>query len=616
MVASAIGMFFIFGFNFFTAIPLVLSAVGGLLAFTGLIETKQVTVPQSVPPAASPQSAPPAASPQSAPPAASPQSAPPAASPQSAPPAASPQSAPPAASPQSAPPAASPQSPAPAPSPQSPGPAPSPQFAAPRAETTQARSAKEIGASLDADYGPAAGGFAVYPKVSSVAKWAQPLGLVGLGGLLVISVVFLLHVLGVFNTQQPDSRNSQIGVPPKPPATITSQVPSTPPTNSVPATNAPATIAPAPNPPAPNPPAPNPPATNAPAANARVAGTLSGVYDIYDASQPGEGAITRMEVRLLGEKNIAVRGIDQDWMGEGRADDRSGYYQWRFADGRTGNTTFDIRADGALLGHVIGEGLDFRYVARRPDGTQPLPSQEPVRVTKQIGPSFDCRKAQQQPLAQMLCADPELSRTDLRFAQSYFALLQQVGDAGKGELKQQELQFLEAVQQQCGIPRSGAVVPQSEASRNCVKNAYEKQRSIWVSRLTSLSLEEANRPIERHIALQRSLQQLGLLLADAIIDGVYGTGTRQGISQWQRSQSRNVTGVLGDADAQALENQVSEHGAPMTANPKATSENSPQEPPPTTSAPGPALNNPGIARNPGNRGDWDYPLRKYASGVK
>src|ERR1700674_346519 len=59
MVVSAIGMFFIFGFNFFTAIPLVLSAVGGLLAFTGLIETKQVTVPQSVPPAASPQSAPP-----------------------------------------------------------------------------------------------------------------------------------------------------------------------------------------------------------------------------------------------------------------------------------------------------------------------------------------------------------------------------------------------------------------------------------------------------------------------------------------------------------------------------------------------------------------------------
>jgi uncharacterized protein len=175
-------------------------------------------------------------------------------------------------------------------------------------------------------------------------------------------------------------------------------------------------------------------------------------------------------------------------------------------------------------------------------------------MAEQIGPSFDCHKAQQ-PLAQMLCADPDLSRTDLRFAQAYFALLRQVGDAGKGELKQEELQFLETVQQQCGIPRSGPVVPQSEASRNCVKTAYEKQRSVWVSRLTSLSLEEADRPIERHIALQRSLQQLGFLPADAIIDGVYGTGTREAISQWQRSHNRSVTGALGDDDAQALRHE-------------------------------------------------------------
>ncbi len=179
-----------------------------------------------------------------------------------------------------------------------------------------------------------------------------------------------------------------------------------------------------------------------------------------------------------------------------------------------------------------------------------------IASSEQIGPSFDCHRAQQ-PLAQMLCADPELSRTDLRFAQAYFALLRQVGDSGKGELKQAELQFLEAVQQQCGIPRTGPVVPQSEASRNCVKNAYEKQRSIWVSRLTSLSLEEADRPVERHIALQRSLQQLGFLPADAVIDGVYGTGTRQAIAEWQRSLNRNATGLLGDADALVLEQQAS-----------------------------------------------------------
>jgi uncharacterized protein YecT (DUF1311 family) len=173
-------------------------------------------------------------------------------------------------------------------------------------------------------------------------------------------------------------------------------------------------------------------------------------------------------------------------------------------------------------------------------------------TAEQIGPSFDCHSAQQ-PLAQMLCSDPDLSRTDLRFAQAYFALLKQVGDAGKAQLKQEDLQFLDAVQRQCGVPSTGQALPKSEASRNCVKNAYEAQRTLWVLRLTPPFSEEANRPIERHIALQRSLQQLGFLPADAAMDGVYGAGTRDAISKWQSAQGRSVTGVLGDADAKPLD---------------------------------------------------------------
>jgi hypothetical protein len=173
-------------------------------------------------------------------------------------------------------------------------------------------------------------------------------------------------------------------------------------------------------------------------------------------------------------------------------------------------------------------------------------------TAEQIGPSFDCHSARQ-PLAQMLCTDPDLSRTDLRFARAYFALLRQVGDAGKRELKQEDLQFLEVVQRQCGIPLSGQIAPQSQSTRNCVKNAYEAQRAVWVLRLTPLFSEEANRPIERHVALQRLLQRLGFLPADAVIDGVYGPGTREAISKWQGSQNRTLTGVLGDMDVQALE---------------------------------------------------------------
>lgn len=77
--------------------------------------------------------------------------------------------------------------------------------------------------------------------------------------------------------------------------------------------------------------------------------------------------------------------------------------------------------------------------------------------------------------------------------------------------------------------------------------------------------EEASRPIERHIALQRSLQQLGFLSADAAVDGVYGAGTREAISRWQSTRNRSVTAVLGDSDAQALQEQASQQGAPVTA---------------------------------------------------
>ena len=219
---------------------------------------------------------------------------------------------------------------------------------------------------------------------------------------------------------------------------------------------------------------------------------------------------------------------------------------------------------------ITGEGARFTNFARRPDNTQALPSQIPVAVREQVGPSFDCHVAQQ-PLAQMLCADAELSRVDLRFAQAYWALLRQVGDGGSRELRQEDLRFLDAVQQQCGIPHSGSVVPQTDVTRNCVKNAYEAQRTVWVLRLMSPFSEEANRPIERHIALQRALQQLGFLSADAVIDGVYGAGTREAISRWQQSQNRNSTGALGDADASVLEQEAPKHAhAPAFIEPRAS----------------------------------------------
>lgn len=65
--------------------------------------------------------------------------------------------------------------------------------------------------------------------------------------------------------------------------------------------------------------------------------------------------------------------------------------------------------------------------------------------------------------------------------------------------------------------------------------------------------EEATRPIDDHIALQRKLQALGFLPSEVVPDGVYGDATRRAILRWQEQASQpNRDGFLGNDDALSL----------------------------------------------------------------
>jgi uncharacterized protein len=167
-----------------------------------------------------------------------------------------------------------------------------------------------------------------------------------------------------------------------------------------------------------------------------------------------------------------------------------------------------------------------------------------------IGPSFDCTKAVR-PLAVMICASPELSRDDLRFVQAYQALRQQVGDAGQRQLRQEAADFDSSVRSLCGVPEAGMPA----GSPDCVGAQYNRQLSYWVGRLTGAASEEANRGIDRHVALQRDLCGLGYC-APADIAGVYGPGTRTAIIAWQKSRGKTATGLIDDADAAAIEQEA------------------------------------------------------------
>ena len=172
-----------------------------------------------------------------------------------------------------------------------------------------------------------------------------------------------------------------------------------------------------------------------------------------------------------------------------------------------------------------------------------------------VGPGFDCNRANT-PLTFLICGDAELSRLDLRFNQAYWALFQQIGPAARPQLKEEDIEFIDQVQDQCGLPKSGSLTTEMLKSRDCLSGAYAKKRGEWIARLVGEAREEALRAPEEHLALQQALQQLGFL-SPSPVDGLYARDTRTAIVAWQSARGRAITGLIGDADALAIVREMS-----------------------------------------------------------
>jgi uncharacterized protein len=197
-----------------------------------------------------------------------------------------------------------------------------------------------------------------------------------------------------------------------------------------------------------------------------------------------------------------------------------------------------------------------KYPTGLPTGTT-LPLANPdttISARDRIGPSFKCAPGQD-PLAQIICSDSNLSLVDLLFVQAYQALRHQLDEPGQHSLRLEANDFHNSILQDCRVPLAGQVSSLSEGLLDCVKARYLRQRGLWVSRLIGPAAEEANRAMQGHVGLQRRLQDLGYLSATSEIDGVYGPTTRTAISVWQTAKGRPVTGFLGNFDAETLAHQ-------------------------------------------------------------
>jgi peptidoglycan hydrolase-like protein with peptidoglycan-binding domain len=168
------------------------------------------------------------------------------------------------------------------------------------------------------------------------------------------------------------------------------------------------------------------------------------------------------------------------------------------------------------------------------------------------------------PVAQLICSSHDLSRIDLMFAQAYYALRQQVGPAGWQSLKAEAVDFENRTLQRCGVPAAGLLPPDPRPWVACLSAEYERQRTIWLSRLNGAARQESSRPVDQHVVLQRDLQSLGFLPPTATIDGVYGDATRSAIQAWQQSRGAVVTGLLGNQDAITLAQQADTGSPPAT----------------------------------------------------
>lgn len=160
-------------------------------------------------------------------------------------------------------------------------------------------------------------------------------------------------------------------------------------------------------------------------------------------------------------------------------------------------------------------------------------------------PSFDCTSASalNQPLAQIICSNVELSVLELSYVIAYQAMRHSLNDRGKKELAAAAASFVITTTASCDVPPSGRLDgPPSRRVVDCIKSRLESGRQNLIAHLRDDALMEAQLTPNEAKAIQRKLKDDWFLEGQAAVDGVFGPTTRNAILQWQRSVGQRPTG--------------------------------------------------------------------------
>lgn len=98
--------------------------------------------------------------------------------------------------------------------------------------------------------------------------------------------------------------------------------------------------------------------------------TLNGTYDLFDNSS---GTISKlpdqsMTIMTFDNNKFVVQGVspgNKYWVGLGELKGNEGYFDYRFQDGRFGQTTFRIDKNGNLDARSLSYTVNYKYLAKK-----------------------------------------------------------------------------------------------------------------------------------------------------------------------------------------------------------------------------------------------------------
>ena len=170
----------------------------------------------------------------------------------------------------------------------------------------------------------------------------------------------------------------------------------------------------------------------------------------------------------------------------------------------------------------------------------------------QVVTSFDCSRAGAgQSVPALVCQTPELQTADLRQMQAYYTL-RHAQPARQQELRNQFTSRIQALVRDCSTEQVRA----SGSQPTCVTQAFGNLGDFWIQQLqqtgNAAALEEARQPVEQFVGAQRALRERGFLPDSAVLDGVYGSGTRDAVARFQAERGIASGGFLTGATLAAL----------------------------------------------------------------